>query len=150
MNRRSAPEVQLVDIDATNWREIANLAPHPEQQTFVADTTYYLCLSHFGQEWHCLGIESAGRIVGHIMWGLENDEGWIGGLVIDATDQGRGIGTAAMEAICQRLAAMPEVEQLALSYQPTNETARRLYLRLGFTETGEMEGDEVVARRKIR
>ena len=32
-----------------------------------------------------------------------------------------------------------------LSYSPDNSVARSLYAQLGFGETGEMEGDEVVA-----
>jgi diamine N-acetyltransferase len=34
----------------------------------------------------------------------------------------------------------------ALSYQPANLAARSLYHQLGFVETGEWEGAEVVAR----
>jgi diamine N-acetyltransferase len=36
--------------------------------------------------------------------------------------------------------------QFALSYLPRNTHARQLYLSLGFVETGETEGDEIVAR----
>ena len=32
-----------------------------------------------------------------------------------------------------------------LSYEPDNETARRLYASYGFEETGEMDGEEVIA-----
>jgi diamine N-acetyltransferase len=70
--------------------------------------------------------------------------------VIDAAAQGRGIGRAALEAMIARLAADPECHEVALSYDPENEVARRLYAGLGFVETGEMEDDELVARRSIR
>ncbi len=36
----------------------------------------------------------------------------------------------------------------ALSYQPDNEVAKALYASLGFVETGEVDDDEVVARRR--
>lgn len=146
MTHQLAPGVQLVEIVASNWREVAAVSPHPEQTEYVAPVTYYLCLSHFDKEWHCLGVEHDGKIVGHVMWGLENDEGWIGGVVVDAVHQQRGIGSAAVVALCDRLAAMPEVAQLALTYEPDNVVARNLYARLGFVETGEMDGDELVAR----
>ena len=32
-----------------------------------------------------------------------------------------------------------------LSYEPENETARRLYQKYGFKETEEMDGEEVIA-----
>ena len=38
--------------------------------------------------------------------------------------------------------------RFALSYDPENP-AKRLYEELGFRETGEIEGDEVVARRSL-
>jgi len=37
-------------------------------------------------------------------------------------------------------------EDFALSYQPTNVVAKHLYYSLGFSETDEWEGDEIVAR----
>ena len=38
----------------------------------------------------------------------------------------------------------------ALSYRLANTVARQLYRRLGFTETTEWEGDEIVARLDLR
>ncbi len=141
--------VRLVEIDRDNWRDVAAVTPRQDQREYVADPTYYMCLSHYGGEWNCLAVELDERTVGHVMWGVEGDEGWIGGLVIDAAHQGRGIGTAAVEAVSEQLAAMDGIRQLALSYEPENTTARRLYARLGFVETGETEGDEIVARRHL-
>ena len=45
------------------------------------------------------------------------------------------------------MAAEHGCSEVALSYHPTNP-ARKLYSDLGFAETGEMEDDEVVARRR--
>ena len=38
-----------------------------------------------------------------------------------------------------------KAETVWLSYEPENETARRLYASYGFEETGEMDGEEVIA-----
>ncbi len=38
----------------------------------------------------------------------------------------------------------------ALSYEPENTAAKALYADFGFVETGEMEGDEVVARLPLK
>ncbi len=38
---------------------------------------------------------------------------------------------------------------VALSYKPDNERAKHVYASLGFAETGEMEDDELVARRML-
>ena len=59
-----------------------------------------------------------------------------------------GYGRAAVEALVER-AAVAGAREAALSYAPENDAAQRLYAALGFRETGEREGDEVVARRRV-
>lgn len=113
----------------------------------MAPVARYLCLAHFEGDWHSLGIEFEGSIVGHVMWAVDpvDDSTWLGGLVVDAGFQGRGIGRAAVLE-CLELFEKGGVVNAALSFSPDNEVARRLYADLGFVETGEMEGDEIVAR----
>jgi diamine N-acetyltransferase len=141
------PAVLLADVDATNWFVLAEIDPKPDQRDFVAPVTRYLCLAHYGGEWNPLAIEADGVIVGHVMWAVDDADGstWLGGLVIDAAQQGQGIGRAVVEAFLDRFTEDGKTN-VALSYSPQNEVARRLYLATGFVETGEMEGDEIVAR----
>lgn len=77
----------------------------------------------------------------------DDDSVWIGGLVIDQRHQRRGYGRAVVEILLE-LARTGGHSSAALSYQPHNP-ARALYAALGFVETGETEGEEVVARRPI-
>ena len=77
----------------------------------------------------------------------EEDSHWIGGFIIDAKQQGKGYGREAMEAILDHLATKPGHREAALSYEPENTVARRLYASLGFVETRERAEDEFVARR---
>ena len=81
------------------------------------------------------------------MWAFDPGDGsrWIGGVVVDGAHQGRGLGRGAMEAILGFLAEQG-ARRVALSYEPENTVAQRLYESLGFRETGETEGEEVVAR----
>jgi diamine N-acetyltransferase len=139
--------VRLVEVDSTNWRDLASVSPLPAQEKHVAAVTYYLCLGYYGGQWHSLGIEADGSIVGHVMWAIDDADGsvWLGGLVIDAGAQGHGYGKAAVGAFLDRFTG-DEGADVALSYAPDNTTARSLYRGLGFVETGETEGDEIVAR----
>jgi len=143
----SQPEVRLAEVDATNWSILAEVEPRPDQRDFVAPVTRYLCLAHYSGEWNPLAIETDGVIVGHVMWAVDGDDGstWLGGLVIDAAHQSRGIGTATVEAFLDRFTEDGRTN-VALSYSPDNQVARGLYLSMGFVETGEMEDDEIVAR----
>lgn len=143
-------DVRLIEVTGANWRQLAAVAPRPDQAELVASVTYYLCLSHYGGDWHSLAIEADGEIVGHVMWAVDEADGstWLGGLVIDADSQGKGIGRAAVQVFLDRFGSEGRTN-VALSYQPTNTRARHLYLDMGFVETGETEGDEIVARYRV-
>jgi diamine N-acetyltransferase len=45
-----------------------------------------------------------------------------------------------------KLSAERGFNKFALSYARENQIARDLYFSIGFRETGEMEGEEIVAR----
>ncbi len=143
----SLPAVRLVPVDATNWRAVAAVSPREDQQRYVTAVTYYLCLALYDGTWHCLAVVVGGAVVGHVMWGVDPQDGavWLGGLVVDSSAQGRGVGRAAVAALLDRFTTDGRVN-VALSYAPDNTVARNLYRTLGFVETGEMEDDEVVAR----
>ena len=139
--------VRIVPVGQDNWRAVADLEVTDAQRRFVAPTTRYLSLTHLGgQGWAPLAILVSGEVVGFAMWAHDpsDDAYWIGGLLIDREHQRRGHGRAAMRALIEmaRASGAPRVH---LSYDPGNRVARALYADLGFRETGEMEGDEVVA-----
>jgi diamine N-acetyltransferase len=143
-----AMEIELAEVTAANWRDIAAITPLPDQQRFVASTTYYLCLCHYGGQWKPLAVVADDRIVGYVMRAGDTDKsGWIGGLVVDASAQRRGIGRRVVQTLLDRFAAEPDCHQVALSYHPDNFAARSLYAGLGFVETEEREDDEIIARR---
>lgn len=142
------PTVELRDVTAANWRACADLEVTADQSEFVTPVTRYLCLCHYGGVWNPLAVYAGGEWVGFVMWAVDADDasGWIGGLIVDRRRQRRGYGRAAVEALCARLRDEQGCRSFALSYAPGNVAARCLYASLGFTETDEREGDEVVAR----
>ena len=79
----SAPAVTVVPATEQNWRDIARVRPADGQRDWVADATYYLCLSAYGDLWRSCAIVADGETVGHVMWAVDPDEGshWIGGLL---------------------------------------------------------------------
>jgi diamine N-acetyltransferase len=141
------PEVRLVPVNEDNWRDVAAVKPHPEQASFVAPTTYYLCLAHYGTQWNPLAIVRDGSVVGHLMWAVDKEDAstWLGGVVIATAAQNQGVGRAAVLSFIERFSSSSRVN-LALSYVPDNIVARHLYSDLGFIETGELAKDEIVAR----
>ena len=77
-----------------------------------------------------------------------DNSGWIGGLVIDAPQQGRGLGRATVGELLRRFREEGR-SGAALSYNPADVRARMLYSSLGFEVTGEFEDDEPVARKNF-
>jgi len=141
--------MELRDVNADNWRDVVRIEPRQDQRQFVASVAYYLDLCHYGEDWRPLALYREGEPVGFAMWAFDDSEDshWIGGLVIGAEHQGKGYGRAAMEALLDYLAEQPGYREAALSCDPENTVARRLYASLGFVETGERVDDELVARR---
>lgn len=142
--------VSLKSVTSDNWRRLDAIRPMPAQERFVAPISRYLCLSLFEDDWTSLAICLDELVVGHVMHGYDRaeDAGWIGGLVVDASHQGRGVGRAAVELLLASFRAAGH-SQAALSYDADNAAARRLYLRMGFVETGEVADGELVARRAL-
>jgi diamine N-acetyltransferase len=147
---------RLAPVTSDNWRALARVRPTDDQQRWVSDVTFYLCLSAYDGLWRsCAVLDDGGAPVGHVMWAVDPDDDshWIGGLVIDAQHQGKGLGRATVEALLAMwegqepsLSGTPYT-QAALSVAPDNESALRLYRSLGFVETGEVSYDELVLRR---
>jgi diamine N-acetyltransferase len=147
--------ILLAPVTSDNWRDIARVRAADHQRRWVADVTYYLCLSAYDELWRSYAVVDDGTTVGHVMWAVdpEDDSHWLGGLVIDAEHQGKGLGRATVEALLAMwedqepsLSGTP-YHQAALSVAADNETALRLYRSLGFVKTGELSDDEVVLRR---
>jgi diamine N-acetyltransferase len=143
--------VILEEVGADNWRACTALEVAEEQRRFVAPVAYYLALCAYGgTPWRPLAVRVDEEIVGFVMWGIdpEDESSWIGGLVIDRRHQRRGYGRAVVTQLLER-AVSDGRREAALTYLPDNTVARSLYARMGFVETGELDGDEVVARKRL-
>lgn len=145
------PTVSLRPVDAGSWRAVAGLAIAPGQERFVAAPTYYLAICAYEDVWKPLSVIDAatGAVVGFLMWGIDDADGscWLGGVLVGAAHQGRGVGRAAIVEALRVLRPRAGPAGFALSYHPDNTVAKGLYASLGFVETGERDEDEVVARR---
>ena len=114
--------VVLAPATSDNWRDIARVRAADHQRQWVADVTYYLCLSVYGGLWRsCAVLDQTGTTVGHVMWAVDPDDDshWIGGLVVDAEHQGKGVGRATVEA----LLALWQDQEPSLSGTPYHQAA---------------------------
>ncbi|GLY20322.1 spermidine acetyltransferase [Micromonospora sp. NBRC 101691] len=144
---RTGRLVTLREVDDGNWRAVADVAPRDDQRRFVAAlAARYLLLSTREDVWTSLAVHADDTVVGHVMWGVDEDGSyWLGGMVVDAAEQGRGLGSALLRTVTAWLAGQPGCRAIRLSYHPENAPARRLYEAAGFRPTGDTEDDEIVA-----
>lgn len=118
---------------------------HDEQTDLVPSNVYSLAEAQFYPEAVPLAIyDDKERMVGFVMYGVDvtSDKWKIFRLMVDRAYQGKGYGRAAMQHVIERLAAQPGCDEILISYQPNNNTARQLYADLGFVEQD--IGDEKV------
>lgn len=148
----SSGPVSLHRVTSGGWRDVVAVQVRRDQRGWVSDVATYLTLCRYGGSWSPLAIVAADEVVGFAMWGRDPGDGsyWIGGISIDRRRQGEGLGTAAIAAMVGFLRTMPGCRQIALSYRPDNEAAAHAYAGAGFVATGEVDGDEVVARLDVR
>jgi diamine N-acetyltransferase len=144
----STGTITLHPVDRTNWRAVERVQVAPEQREFSSDTAHYLLLCAFGGDWRPLAVLLGDRVIGFLMWAVDEADGscWLGGICIDRSEQGRGYGRQAILEAVALLSREHGFRHFALSYNPANAVAVHLYRSLGFVETGELEDDLTVAR----
>lgn len=164
----SEAKVHLEKITPANYWDIVCLKVYKYQKPFVASNRDSIIEAYAAIESDCtafpFGIYNGEKPVGFLMIGFneaalyEFDDGikapeayknsyTIWRLMIDKRYQKKGYGREALKLALEfiRTGTCGKTDRCALSYEPENEVAKKLYASFGFTENGEMDGDEIVA-----
>ena len=159
--------LRLEKVTGKNVWEILKLEVLDDQKYFVAgnDTSIieaYIAITGNGHAFP-FGIYEGDTPVGFIMIGFDVDDYWddapeiargnynLWRLMIDKKYQGKGYGKEAVRLALEFINTFPcgSAEYCWLSYEPENEAARNVYSSFGFSETGEMDGEELIAVLKL-
>lgn len=159
--------LRLEKVTGKNVWDILKLEVLDEQKYFVAgnDTSIieaYIAITGNGHAFP-FGIYEGDTPVGFIMIGFDVDDYWddapeiargnynLWRLMIDKKYQGKGHGKEAVRLALEFINTFPcgSAEYCWLSYEPENEAARNIYSSFGFSETGEMDGEELIAVLKL-
>ena len=179
--RKEMKQIHLEKVTEDNVGGIVRLRVAKEQRNFVASNDWslidaYLSLAE-GKPVFPFGIYHGKTLVGFIMMDYGDDwtgyerEAWINSedykffegkkyyyvwrFMIDKKYQGRGYGKEAMKLALDFIRTFPcgKAEYSALSYEPENEVAKKLYASFGFKEIlgpgYYEEGDEITAVLKL-
>ena len=152
--------VEFRPVTRDNWTKLIKLKVRDDQQNFVASNLYSIAESQFGfedeGEWKFdpFGLYVHDEPVGFLMYGVNYGhsrfQAFIIRLMVDERFQGRGYGKESMRLLLEKLRADENLKSAGISYEPHNETARKLYASLGFVETGELLDAETLAIVNLR
>lgn len=159
--------LRLEKITRKNVWDILKLCVSEEQKNFVAGNDIsiieaYTAMTGNGYAFP-FGIYEDDTPVGFLMIGFDTDDYWedapviakgsynLWRLMIDKHYQNKGYGREAVRLALEFIKTFPcgKAEYCWLSYEPENEIASRLYRSFGFVETGEMDGEELIAILKL-
>ena len=155
--------LRLEKVNGKNVWELLKLKVADDQKSFVAANDIsiieaYTAITGNGYAFP-FGIYDGEIPVGFLMIGFDSDDYWddapeiangnynLWRLMIDKKYQGKGYGREAIKLALDFISTKPcgEAEYCWLSYEPENKVAASLYSSFGFVETGEMDGEEVIA-----
>ena len=150
-------KIELRTIDDTNKAEVVLLEVSDIQKEYIASNALSLETS-LKEEYRDIArpfaIYADNDLVGFTMFAFDlasndpNDQYWLWRFMIDERLQGRGYGSAALGQIIEYFRGHG-ADHILLSTKETNTTALSLYHKYGFSETGEMNDNEIVLRLTI-
>ncbi|SEB06241.1 diamine N-acetyltransferase [Pseudobutyrivibrio sp. ACV-2] len=159
--------LRLEKINGKNVWNILKLSVNNSQREFVASNEIsiieaYTAITANGYAYP-FGIYDGDIPVGFLMIGFDKDDYWedapdvatgnynLWRLMIDKNYQHKGYGRQAVKLALDFIKTYPcgPAEYCWLSYESENQIAKELYASYGFVETGDMDGEELIAVLKI-
>lgn len=134
----------IKQIDNNNRDELLQLKIAPSQDGFVE--TVQECLSEAQQKlcWRPVAIYDDETLIGFAMYGffwqyLPLGRVWLDRILIDQRYQGKGLGTLAIKTLIEQIRHEYWHKKIYLSVVDKNKVAIKLYQKLGFQFTGELD-----------
>ncbi len=146
---------ELRPITEENFMDAFNLRLASRQEKFVSHPIRSLAQAYvYRNQCQPFGIYAANKMVGYVMVIYDYDipEYDIWHMMIDASEQGRGYGSAALDCVIAYIRTKPfgDSDRVALTCSKNNSAARKLYESKGFSATGIEDEDEVELSMNVR
>ena len=151
-------DVRLVEITPDTLMDVYRLVTHKSQESFVAPMPKSLAQAlvpptyegHPLTPWY-RAIDADGVLVGFVMLALSNEhqpDPYLWRLLVDRMHQRRGIAGRALDLVEEEMRARGATA-LMVSWVDGKGSPAPFYEARGFSRTGEMDGDEAVARKEL-
>lgn len=142
-------KIELREIDEDNRGECLALRVSPAQAAYIAGNARSLAQAEEAPEIaRPFAVYAGEKMVGFAMFAFDeaDNEGenyWLWRFMVDASQQGKGYGSAALVEII-RYFKENGADKITLSTKPDNVRALGLYHKFGFRENGRRNGEELV------
>ncbi|WP_162305850.1 GNAT family N-acetyltransferase [Oleisolibacter albus] len=145
---KAAVALEKQHLDPTELNQLAGLEIEESQIQYFGTPDEVLTDIHGHVGSIAMLLLSRGKPVGYFITRRDLRDAatwWLSWFMLDRREQGKGYGKPAFRLILAWLASRPGCRRIRLQVTPGNDTARTLYVRHGFVETGlEIEGDDVL------
>ena len=140
--------INLRKITEDNFLDAFRLKLAEGQEDYVSHPIRSLTQAYvYRDQCQPFGIYTGDEMVGYVMVIYDYDipEYDIWHMMIDASKQGEGYGSAALKQVMEYIQTKPfgDSNKVTLTCNKDNPMALNLYHRAGFVETGVEDGDEV-------
>lgn len=145
--------IQLKEITKENLNPILKLSVSKEQEDQVAPNGVSIAQGTYSELAWFRGIFWNDTAVGFVMLSLDHEkkEYWIWRYMIDKEHQRKGYGKAALLLVIDFMKTIPDIKEIILTYVPKEKnSADGFYKKLGFIDTGILEGHEVIMKFPIK
>jgi diamine N-acetyltransferase len=148
------PELRLEELSASTIVAVNALTLKPGQEQFVAPVSYSVAAAvvNPATTWQRV-ILDGDEVVGFVQanFDSESDDEFasiLWRINVDADDQGRGVGTYAVQALSEE-AAKRGFDHVNVIFEPGESGPEAFFLHVGFEPVGETQYGETVAVRKL-
>lgn len=140
--------VELKKIDENNFLDAFNLKMSKDQEKFVSSPIRSLAQAYvYRNQCQPFGIYDGDKMVGYVMVIYDYDipEYDIWHMLIDASYQGKGYGSKALDKILEYIKTKPlgPSDKVTLTCNRDNGVGLKLYNKKGFMPTGNEDDDEI-------
>jgi Sortase and related acyltransferases len=148
-------ELRLEELSASNIAAANALSLKPGQEQFIAPVSYSAAaaVSNPATTWQRVVVDGE-QVVAFVQGNFDPDaeheafRAIVWRINVDATDQGRGIGTFAIQALADE-ARRREFSTLNVIWEPGESGPEAFFLRVGFTPVGETQYGETIGAMQL-
>ncbi|WP_130862074.1 GNAT family N-acetyltransferase [Bacilliculturomica massiliensis] len=138
--------ITFKNVDRENFTAVISMEVNDAQKGFMEDNLYSLAECAFEESFVAKAIYSDDRPVGFMLYYFVEDDPdyvFLHRLMIDRSQQGKGLGRAALLAAMDLFKEeFPSIACVELMHYPDNKIGAAMYDALGFLPTGEHRESE--------